>query len=63
MSGKMGKRLTGKKPDTVRRQNAKTDGAFGKETAGQVNAGDANRNEDKSVSRRRTAGKAGARNA
>jgi hypothetical protein len=53
MSGKMGKRLTGRKPDTVRRQDAKTDGAFGKETAAQVTAGDSNRNEDKSVRQRR----------
>ncbi len=51
MSGKMGKRITGRKPDTVRRQSAKTDGAFGKETEAQVNSGDSNRNEDKSVRR------------
>ena len=58
MSGKTGKRPTGRKPDTVRRQSAKTDGAFGKETADQVMAGDSNRNEAKSVRQRRT-GKSG----
>jgi hypothetical protein len=52
MSGKTGKRITGKKPDTVRRQSAKTDGASGKETDAQVTSGDSNRNVDKSVRRR-----------
>jgi len=49
MAGKMGKKSTGRKPDTTRRQSAKTDGAFGKETLEQTNSGDANRNEDKVV--------------
>jgi len=49
MSAKMGKRLTARKPDTVRRQSAKTDGAFGKETADQVTSGNVNRNEDNAV--------------
>jgi len=57
MSGKMGKRSTGRKPDTVRRQSAKTDGAFGKETLDQVATGDANRNEDKAVRKKRTEAK------
>jgi hypothetical protein len=56
MSGKTGKRTTGRKPDTVRRQSAKTDGAFGKETDAQVTAGDSNRNVKKSVRRTRAAG-------
>jgi len=47
MSGKMGSRSTGRKPDTVRRQSAKTTGAFGKETDAQVVSGDANQNLDK----------------
>jgi len=53
----MGKRSTGRKPDTVRRQSAKTDGAFGKETLDQVATGDANRNEDKAVRKKRTEAK------
>jgi len=47
MSGKTGRRPTGRKPESVRRQSSKTDGAFGKETAEQVTAGDSNRNIDK----------------
>jgi hypothetical protein len=49
MSGKMGERSTGKKPDSVRRKSAKTTGAFGKETEKQVVTGDANRNRDKAT--------------
>jgi hypothetical protein len=56
MSSKIGKKPTGRKPDTVKRQSAKTDGAFGKETAEHVTSGDANRNEDKAVRRERSAG-------
>lgn len=52
MSGKMGQRQTGHKPDTAPRKDAKTDGAFGKETQGQLMDGDVSRNEDKAVSRR-----------
>lgn len=52
MSGKMGKRATGQKPTSVRRQSAKTDGAFGKETSDQVTVGDARRNVDKAVRRK-----------
>jgi len=47
MSGKMGKRATGKKPMTARRQSAKTDGAFGKETGGQVTTSETGRNLDR----------------
>jgi hypothetical protein len=60
MSGKMGKKSTGRKPDAARRQSAKTDGAFGKETVGQVNPGDANRNQDKAVRKVETARGSGA---
>lgn len=49
MSGKMGSRATGRKPETVRRQSAKTTGAFGKETDAQVVSGDANQNMDKAA--------------
>lgn len=59
MSGKMGRKATGRKPETVTRKSAKTDGAFGNETMQQVHPGDQNRNEDKSVRRSqktRTAG-------
>jgi len=49
MSGKSGRRETGRKPTTVRRQSAKTDGAFGKETDQQLVTGDARRNVDKAV--------------
>ena len=51
MSGKMGKRATGRKPETVRRKSAKTDGAFGKETIGQIKPGDQEHNEKSSVRR------------
>jgi hypothetical protein len=51
MSGKTGKRQTGRKPSEVRRQSAKTDGAFGKEQAGQVISGEEARNTDKAVRR------------
>lgn len=47
MSGKTGRRPTGRKPDTVRRQSSKTTGAFGKEKDEQVTTGDVNRNTDK----------------
>jgi len=52
MSGKTGRRSTGRKPDTVRRRNAKTDGAFGKETANQV-VSEPNRNVDKGAEKMR----------
>jgi hypothetical protein len=52
MSGKTGRKPTGRKPSTVRRQDAKTNGAFGKEQLDQVTPGDAARNIDKSVKRR-----------
>jgi len=51
MSGKMGHRATGRKPETVRRKSAKTDGAFGKETINQVKPGDQEHNEKSSVRR------------
>ena len=59
MSGKMGKRSTGRKPDSVRRQSAKTTGAFGKETDAQVTSGDTNRNIDKGARTTRTRGASG----
>lgn len=59
MSGKMGKRLTGRKPDTVRRQIGKTDGAFGKENADWVVDGAENRNIDKGARKLRTGGASG----
>jgi hypothetical protein len=46
MSGKTGSKPTGKKPQSVRRQSAKTDGAHGKEGVEQVGT---SRNLDKSV--------------
>jgi hypothetical protein len=52
MSGKTGRKPTGRKPLTVRRQNAKTDGAFGKETLDQIVVGDVEQNLDKAVRRR-----------
>ena len=51
MSGKTGKKPTGRKPDSVRRQSAKTDGAFGKEGLDRVTSGDTARNIDKAVRR------------
>jgi hypothetical protein len=36
MAGKTGKKPTGRKPQSVRRQSAKTDGAFGREGVAQV---------------------------
>jgi hypothetical protein len=51
MSGKTGKRATGKKPTSVRRQSAKTDGAFGKEDLNRVQSGDSTRNRDKGAAR------------
>jgi hypothetical protein len=56
----MGKKPTGRKPETVTRDSAKTDGAFGKETLDELNPGDATRNEDNSV-RRSEKGRAGGR--
>ncbi len=49
MSGETGRRVTGRKPENARRQNAKTDGAFGKEGDEQVKTGTTSRNVDKSV--------------
>jgi hypothetical protein len=59
MSGKTGKRLTGRKPDTVRRRGAKTDGAFGKETAEQIVEGAEEQNVDKGARKIRTGGASG----
>lgn len=56
MSGKTGRKPTGRKPESVRRQNARTDGAFGRETAGRVRSSASSRNIDK-ASRRERAGK------
>ena len=59
MSGKTGSRSTGKKPLSVRRQSAKTDGAFGKEGIEQVEGNGRNRNIDKAVDKKLTKGGAG----
>ncbi len=59
MSAKMGRRSTGRKPDTVRRKSAKTTGAFGKETAAEVTTGDVNRNVDRGSSKARSGGASG----
>jgi len=59
MSGKMGRRETGRKPATVRRQSAKTTGAFGKEKDAQVVSGETNQNVDKATRRSRTGGAGG----
>ena len=56
MSGKTGRRSTGRKPDSVRRQSSKTTGAFGKETGEQVVTGDTNRNTDRTARKSRTSG-------
>ena len=56
MSGKTGSRPTGRKPATVRRQSAKTDGAFGKEGIEQVTGNETERNRDRSVIKRRSGG-------
>jgi hypothetical protein len=49
MSGKRGSKPTGRKPQSVRRQSAKTDGSFGKETGEQVIGSERERNMDKAV--------------
>jgi hypothetical protein len=54
MSGKTGRRPTGRKPDSVRRQSSKTTGAFGKETAEQVVTGETSQNTDKATRTGRT---------
>ncbi len=36
MAGKTGKKPTGRKPQSVRRQSAQTDGAFGRETVERI---------------------------
>lgn len=52
MSGKTGRKPTGRKPQSVRRKNAKTTGAFGKEGLAQVRTGEADVNIDKAVRKR-----------
>ena len=52
MSGKTGSKPTGRKPASVRRQSAKTDGASGKEGAEQVTGNGRNRNMDKAALKR-----------
>jgi hypothetical protein len=59
MSGKTGKKPTGRKPDSVRRQSSRAVGAFGKETGQQVVTRDTNRNIDKGGRKSRTGGAAG----
>lgn len=56
MSGKMGKRATGRKPTTSKRTDAKTDGAFGKENIERVTS-EIERNEDHATEQRLKAGK------
>jgi heat shock protein HslJ len=51
MSGKTGKRPTGRKPMTSTRTGAKTDGAFGKENINRVSS-EIERDEDRSTSTR-----------
>jgi hypothetical protein len=53
MSGKTGKKPTGRKPMTARRQSAKSDGAFGKEDLNRVTSGESTRNTDKGARSRR----------
>jgi hypothetical protein len=52
MSGKTGSKPTGRKPESVRRRSAKTDGAFGKEGIEQVEGSGRNRNIDKAVDKK-----------
>lgn len=54
MSGKTGRRSTGRKPISVRRQSSKTAGAFGEETGEHVVTVDTNRNTDKRAAGSRT---------
>ncbi len=56
MSGKMGKRTTGRKPVSSTRTDAKTDGAFGKENIQRVSS-EVERNEDHATEQRLKAGK------
>jgi len=56
MSGKMGKRATGRKPVSSTRTEAKTDGAFGKENIERVSS-EIERNEDHATAQRLKAGK------
>ena len=57
MSGKTGSKPTGRKPQSVRRQSDKADGAFGKEGAEQVVTGKGrNRNMDNAVLKKSGAG-------
>jgi len=56
MSGKMGKRATGRKPVSSTRTNAKTDGAFGRENIERVSS-EIERNEDHATEQRLKAGK------
>jgi hypothetical protein len=51
MAGKMGKRITGRKPNSSTRTSAKTDGASGKEQIDQVSPG-VTRNRDKATVQR-----------
>jgi len=56
MSGKMGKKATGRKPVSSTRTDAKTDGAFGKENIQRVSS-EIEHNEDHATERRLRAGK------
>jgi hypothetical protein len=51
MSGKTGKKPTGRKPLTTTRTSAKTEGAFGKETINQL-VTETERNEKRALSQR-----------
>ncbi len=60
MSGKTGKRATGRKPVSVRRRNAMTAGATGREKAERVRSGAIDRNIDKAVRKGGAGGAGGA---
>jgi hypothetical protein len=56
VSGKSGKRVTGRKPVTSTRTSAKPDGAFGRENINQI-ASEPELNVDKAITKRLKAGK------
>jgi len=60
MAGKTGKKPTGRKPQSVRRESDKTDGAFGKEGVEQVTAKGRATQLDKATTRRLTSRSGGA---
>jgi len=60
MAGKTGKKPTGRKPQSVRRQSDLTDGAFGRETAERVEGKGRATQLDKSTAKRLTKRSGGA---